>query len=136
MSPVAGRPVLVGVIVVVVLAAIVTGLVILGPPGEERARRIDERRVDELQRIAAAARLFHMRHGRLPPALSSMAAEPGVSLELLDPVTREPYVYRMAGTERYEICAVFDRESSDERPDFWSHGAGEHCFTLGATEVR
>jgi hypothetical protein len=42
----------------------------------------------------------------------------------------------MLGADRYEICAVFDRESSDERPGFWSHGAGEHCFTLGATEIR
>ena len=136
MIAVAGRPLLVAAFVVVVLAAIVAGLVLIGPRGEERARRIDERRVEDLRRITAAARLFHMRHDRLPPALSSMASEPGVSLDLLDPVSGEAYLYRMVGSDRYEICAVFDRESDEARPGFWSHGAGEHCFTLGATETR
>ena len=40
-----------------VIAAIVAGLFVLGSPSEERARRIDDRRVADLKGIMAAKRI-------------------------------------------------------------------------------
>ena len=45
----------------------------LGSPTEERARRVDARRVTDLQAIAAATNLFWTRHARLPETLDDLA---------------------------------------------------------------
>lgn len=137
MTGVASRSVLVGVVVAVVGAAVAAGIVLIGPPGEERARRIDNRRVEDLGRISSFTRLYYMRHQRLPASLAELAAEPGVTPLPDDPVTRVPYDYRVVDAGRFELCAVFDRVSTDGRAgDFWSHGAGRQCFTLEAKESR
>ena len=44
-----GRQLLAGVVSLVVAAAIITGVVILGSPSNERALRLDQRRVSDLE---------------------------------------------------------------------------------------
>ncbi|HIA74480.1 MAG TPA: hypothetical protein EYN99_08630, partial [Gemmatimonadetes bacterium] len=58
-----------GASVTTVIAAVGVGLFILGSPMEERARRVDDRRVADLQGIAAATDLYWTRHSRLPESL-------------------------------------------------------------------
>ena len=46
---------------------------IIGLPSEERTRQIDERRVEDLQRISRAVEVYHTRHQRLPQSLDELS---------------------------------------------------------------
>ena len=131
--------VLFGAAVTTVIKAVVAGLFILGSPTEERARRIDDRRVADLQGIVAATDLYWTRHSRLPASLGDLTAEPGVRVNTGDPASSEIYGYQPLGSAHYEVCASFERESGEtsrypER-NLWAHGSGRQCFQLEAEEI-
>ena len=127
-----GRQMLAGIVSAVVVAAIVTGIVILGSPSEERARRLDQVRVSELEGIKTAVEFYQRANGRLPASLSELSLQPGVRIST-DPTTNEPYPYRTVSADEFELCATFDRASEPQRGsgvNIWQHPAGAHCFTL------
>ena len=134
----AGRHVLVGVTMVVIVAAVVTGIVMIGPPSEERARRLDERRAGELQRIGFAVDAYWTMKGRLPASLEELSKESGaIGVPTSDPVTGAPYGYRVVDDRNYELCVTFERASTARSAgDFWAHGAGLRCFTRRAAPGR
>jgi hypothetical protein len=129
-----GHQVFVVLVVLTVAAAVLGGLLLIGTPGEERARRLDARRVENLQGIAAAVDLYWTRLGRLPDSLATLEAVPGLEFDAADPDTHQAYGYRVLDSGRYELCAQFTQTSADSRPvpqrDFWAHGAGTQCFAL------
>ena len=106
----------------------------LGPPGEERARRLDQRRVRELQMIGLGVDGYWTTKGHLPASMEEVSKESGgVSFSTSDPVTGAPYGYRVVDERNYELCATFDRASSPRpTPNRWTHGAGMRCFTRRA----
>jgi hypothetical protein len=103
--------------VATVITAVVAGLFILGSPTEERARRIDDRRVADLRGIVAATDLYWTRHSRLPASLDVLTAEPGVRISTGDPASLETYGYQPLDSARYEVCASFERESGETSRD-------------------
>jgi len=126
-----GKRALVAVLVVVVTLVVITGIMIIGSPQEARTRRMDSRRVEDLQAISQAVVVYHQRHQSLPATLDELAQEPGLSVIARDPLTDQAYGYRTRDANAYELCATFDRDVSDVRSgDFWSHGMGSQCFTL------
>jgi hypothetical protein len=131
--------VLLGASVATVLAAVVAGLFVLGSPREERARRVDDRRVVDLQGIAAATDLYWTRHSQLPASLDELTAEPGVRISTSDPARSEFYGYKPLDSIHYEVCASFERESEEPSRDparnLWAHGSGPQCFQLEAEEI-
>lgn len=131
--------VLLGASVVAVVTAVVAGLVVLGSPSEERARRVDRRRVADLQAIVAATDLYWTRHARLPGSLDELNAEPGVTISTGDPGGSE-YGYQPLDSIRYEVCARFERETEATSPDpagnLWAHGSGRQCFQLEAEAIE
>lgn len=131
--------VLLGAAAAAVTAAIVAGLFVLGSPMEERARRIDRRRVADLQGIMAATDLFWTRYARLPTSLDDLTAEPGVTINIADPTSFEIYGYQPVDSAHYEVCASFELESGeisrDPERDLWAHGAGRQCFQLEAKDI-
>jgi hypothetical protein len=129
-----GRHILVAVTVVVVVAAVVTGIAMLGPPSDERARRLDQRRVRELQEIKVAVDAYWAAKGRLPSSPEELSGEAAVvSFPRNDPVTAAPYGYRVVDEKNYELCATFDRAAMRRFPgDSWTHDAGKRCFTRRA----
>jgi hypothetical protein len=124
------RRILAGAAVVVVAAAVAAGLYVVGPPAEERARRLDLRRVDDLARIAGWIDTYWTRHASLPASLDLLAS-PSDPVPV-DPVTGRSYEYRVTGEKMYEICATFDRASEPRAArsgvDLWRHGSGRQCF--------
>jgi hypothetical protein len=128
------------VVAVVVTAAIVTGIYELGSPSEERARRLDERRVQDLSGIARAADVYWTRHMRLPASLEALQTETGANITIADPDTGMIYEFRPLEGEKYELCAVFNGESRDSErgvdAGFWSHRDGRQCFQRAAELVR
>ena len=105
------RSIVLGASGATVVAAVALGLVLLGPPAQERERRIDDRRVGDLHGIAAATGLYWTRHGRLPASLDDLAAEPGLRISTRDPTSSEMYGYRALDDGRYEVCATFATDS-------------------------
>lgn len=139
MATPAGRNVVIGLGIAAVISAIVWGLMILGPPGDERARRMDDRRVADLAAIGRRADLYRSRHGKLPVGLDEMERDEGPGVSTGDPVTQQPYEYRVLDSRKLELCAQFQRDSSRGEfgpGDFWYHGAGRRCFVWEVSEVQ
>ena len=133
---ISGKRALAGVLIVVVAAAVTTGIVIIGSPGEERTRRLDTRRVSDLRQISQSVEVYHTRQQRVPASLDELSQEPGLAIGARDPVTGQPYGYRNIDSGSYELCAIFDRETTEVRSDFWSHGSGMQCFTLTMKQTK
>ncbi len=117
--------------------AVVVGLVQLGSPSAERSRRLDEQRVEDLDRLARSVDLHWTRDGSLPASLGvlSDATVPGARLS--DPGTSQAYGYRVLGDSTFELCGRFETEWSEPASDeFWSHPPGRFCFELDVLEVR
>ena len=140
-----GTTVFTGLAIGVVVVAVVGGLVLLGPPSEERTRRLDERRTEDLRGITRAVDLYWTRHGRLPASIKDLSGESGLKVSARDPGTAQTYELRVLDAATYELCASFERTSiepgnsaartPDVSEDFWSHGVGRRCFRLDAQEV-
>jgi len=124
---------------VVVLAVILIALSLLDSPAQERLRRLDERRVDDLRELSYELDFYWTREGILPTSLEDLSSEPGVFVDLLDPETGQPYEYRVLSSNTYELCAVFALDTAVEQrrfyKDVWSHGSDRQCFQLEAQDV-
>ena len=135
----AGRVIGAGV-VVAALAAIAGGLWLVGSPGQARRVRLDERRVADLQSIATNVDVYWSRQGTLPETLAAVSASSAGRPTPVDPVSAQPYEYRVIDTRDYELCATFDVESQPGRfgdsPVFWRHGPGRQCYRLTPKSVR
>ena len=129
---------LVGVLAVVVVAvAVVYGLMRVGPPSVERERRLDERRVEDLRKIADAIDLHWTRRGSLPVALGALSDTVASDASVSDPATGQSYEYRVLTESTFELCASFETDRSRPSLDvFWSHPMGRHCFDLEVREVQ
>ena len=131
--------VLFGASVITVIAAVVVGLSILGSPMEERARRVDNRRVEDLQGIVGATDLYWTRHSRLPVSLDELTSEPGVRIKTTDPANSETYGYQTVDSTHYQLCANFEQvsgeTSSNSERNLWAHSSGPQCFQFEAEEI-
>jgi Domain of unknown function (DUF5671) len=120
-------------------AVVVTGLFLLGAPSAERIRRLDGRRIGDLQRLSRGTEIYWSRHKRLPTSIGELDGEGGLAVGGRDPAG-EPYGYRTTGERSYELCANFTTDSaaagSGTEPGFWSHRAGRQCYQLEAKESR
>jgi hypothetical protein len=123
----------------------VLGLWMSGSPIDARSYAIDQRRAQDLQEIQGGVNDYYSQFGVLPDSLGTLRGpKPGTRLpDLRDPVTDEPYAYRVLDPRRYELCATFERKSRDDeagmRPapgDFWRHPAGRTCYSLVVPEPR
>ncbi len=81
----------------IVLAAVVGGVLLMGSPSEQRQRQLDRRRVDDLQKIAAAIDVYRTRQQRLPASLDDLGQAPGRGPSFRDPATGLAYEYRVRG---------------------------------------
>lgn len=133
MSPLSGRTLLGAFIAVLAVVAIGVALRQVGSPAEARLRRLDERRVSDLDEIAGSLDRFWTASQRLPASLEEAARGGGASVPR-DPETGEPYAYRAVDDRRYEICATFARSSNEvpamHQPPFRAHASGRQCFTI------
>lgn len=120
---------------VVVTATIVVAIVVMGPPSAQRLSRLDERRVTDLGNLTQAIQDYRDAHDRLPADLSTLAAQPGSRLAIVDPGTGQPYGYAALGAREYQLCARFDTDTAATleapvawAPGDWNHGVGTRCF--------
>lgn len=131
------RPVGKSILIVagVAMAATVAAAVwVMGGPNMQRVRRMDERRASDLRDVQSAIEQYHRDNDRLPPDLTTLASQPGVTLPVADPLTQQRYTYEVQAPDRYILCATFVTDTSRDGQHVhglqreWAHGVGHTCF--------
>lgn len=135
-------------VVAAVLAVVIAALVVIGTPAQERKRKADHQRVEDLIALSSAIDLYYREKKVLPEALSRLPTRPDTpELHTTNVATGKPYGYRKLAATGYELCTTFDTESSQDlevvrgaadwdpvnRP-FWRHAAGAKCFQFDARD--
>ena len=112
-------------------AAVAVGLYISGSPAEQRLRRLDEQRIEDLRGLSAAIDEYRVENGVLPETLDDVVRSQRLRGIATDPVTESRYDYEIADNDQYRLCAEFSKPSEEQRDgDFWWHDAGRRCFTI------
>ncbi len=124
---------------VTVVVALVWGAFIIGSPMQERSRKFDERRVEDLKAISSE--VYQIVYGGMPhdagreqikplPELLTYVVEGARNrrLNIDDPVTGEMYLYKVLDDTHFKLCAVFDGPRTYDYDVFWDHPANEHCY--------
>ena len=127
----------------VVAVAVVAGFLALGTPRDERKRRLDEARVEDLMAIRSAVIEHYDQTGSLPRSLDVLPRRGPKPVGLVDPESGEPYEYKVDDDSTFFLCATFDYASEENTPgrptfDPWVHGEGYDCylFRLGRVTRR
>lgn len=119
---------------VVVLASLVAAVAAIGTPGEQRLRRMDERRERDLAGLRSAVETHYRLEGRLPASLAEVSSgRDWERLSLADPQTGAAYGYRVVDARRFELCARFARASRPAHAHDVGHPAGRHCLRHAVT---
>ncbi|HAT03446.1 MAG TPA: hypothetical protein DCS29_01555 [Candidatus Magasanikbacteria bacterium] len=134
--------ILAGVVSAIVLGSIIAGFFIIGTPTDQRARRFDDERVQDLQMIQSEIVNYWVQKRELPVQLSELNNSITGFIAPLDPKTNEQYEYLIANELSFELCVVFERVNKDITPaglyfgspydsynQNWSHDAGRVCFS-------
>lgn len=130
-------------IITIVVAAVVAGFFIVGSPKEERLRRFDDRRVNDLQFLQSEIINYWVNKADLPENLAALNdATRGITVPK-DPETSANYGYQAGGLESFTLCADFARPSLGQLEigapkaypasgyyweGNWEHAAGSVCF--------
>lgn len=116
---------------VAVIAAVVAGLFLAGSPADERLRRLDEIRVNDLRNLNAAID-SHMRRNNFMPRDLASVVDGRQLMELpVDPESGAQYEFTQIDSGSYQLCANFSAPYSGEAElSFWAHPAGRSCFTF------
>ena len=124
-------------VTVVVIASLAGAVYVLESPTTQRQRRLDERRLQDLENISESIQSYAKKHDALPQnmaVLEEAATAAGTRQIPTDPVTQEPYEYKVLDAQSYQLCAVFllpSRDKNNRSYPRWSrvHAAGKQCFT-------
>lgn len=132
---------------ILILGCVIAGFFIVGSPAKQRAVRMDDQRVVDLQSIQSQVLSFWIQKETLPSSLDELQDPFSGYQAPQDPLTDENYSYTVKGELEFELCANFETEMSpqmmgknvypqpmnlgyqDSSFDTWSHGMGMTCFT-------
>lgn len=133
------------VVVVVVILAIGFGFYVAGSPQNQRTVRFDERRTQDLSSLQNQVVNYWQKKNELPKTLDQMANDIlGITIPR-DPKTGAPYEYKVVGSLKFELCAMFETSSLDQNIfgpkavparypypgneiQTWQHKAERTCF--------
>lgn len=134
-------------VILLVALAVVGGFFIVGSPQEERLRRFDQRRVNDLQVIQSQIINYWTKKSQLPENLVALTDDISGFVTPIDPETGEEYLYEIKDTNNltFSLCANFARPSFGSLNDpylrekypvsfnviyeqNWQHDAGLVCF--------
>jgi len=126
----------------VVLAAVVIGLAVVGGPDTGRRDRRDAARLDALRQIAGAL-ACHAASGSEPAAPITLAEVSPACLDsttarrLLDPQTGNPYRIDYPAPDRARVCADFEATMSEARIAGWPpFDASTGCVSINTGRDR
>jgi hypothetical protein len=127
----------------IVLIAAVGGIFAAGTPAEERLRKFDVRRAEDIRSIRDEVMTQTMGYGwRNPNATLSIKQPLPASLDQVvsralqarprieDPQTKARYEYQVVEEGVFRVCATFEKDRDEPGDVAWNHPAGRHCFTF------
>ena len=120
---------------VAVLITVAIGFWLVGTPSMQRDRKLDERRISDLQMLESYVTSFWQNNKQLPKLLSDLKFD---NLPK-DPQTGIQYDYIVTGDLSYQLCADFkliSQVTNDKipqvypsfYPENWDHKSGRVCF--------
>jgi hypothetical protein len=124
--------------VLAVMLVILLGFHFLGSPASQRLIQSDMRTLQALSQLATQIQIkAHDSNNEIPANLNSFPES-----VRQDPITRKLFLYTPKSKTTYDLCATFLAKSPDapspsasqSNEDRWSHPAGDHCFSLDATQ--
>lgn len=140
--------------IIFVLAAVITGFIVVGSPAKQRALRFDQQRTNDLSTIQWYIINNWQNKGKLPATLTELNDPLSGTTVPKDPETEAPYEYIQKGSNTFELCATFGQSSQDLKgrgesgygrdigltypsPSYypgiegeqWNHESGRTCFS-------
>jgi hypothetical protein len=130
--------------IIFVVAAIITGIFLVGSPTHQRLVRFDDRRLSDLQDIQYQVSSYFSSKDRLPASLDEMKGFDGF-IAPMDPESGKSYEYTVSGEMQFKLCADFSLSSEEQdkntSPRYaspygkssssnWDYSAGRDCFDL------
>ena len=124
----------------IVMAATIGGFFIVGSPFQERMRRFDQRRTEDLQSMQWQIVSYWQRKEKLPENLNQLRDDISGFLPPSDPETSIPYEYLVLRPLKFELCATFKTINNigpamglkpiglGMEAQNWKHGAERTCF--------
>lgn len=135
---------LAGVIVAIVIASVVIGILLIGTPVDQRNRRFDETRIQNLQNLQSQIVNYWIQKKVLPEKLNQLEDSISGFIAPTDPESKQAYDYKIANQLSFELCATFKTNNQDFLPtdkgvkmtspydsfqQNWNHQAEKTCFT-------
>jgi hypothetical protein len=132
------------IVSIVVLGSIVWGFFLIGTPTDQRNRRFDDTRVQNLQELQGQIINYWQQKEALPKELSVLQDSISGFVVPLDPMDKSFYEYKVIDKLSFELCAVFQTSSKnlssvvqETKPMYygaslqqnWDHEIGRTCFT-------
>ncbi len=130
--------------IVLVLAAIVTGFLVMGSPMKQRMVRFDNQKVNDMQNIQWRIIDTWRTEQGLPENIAALNDSLSGYVLPKDPQTGLDYEYTKTASTTFNICANFNLPSPtapspttgetsriypyDSSMENWKHGAGRTCF--------
>jgi len=120
-----------------VLGSVIAGFFIIGLPSEQRARRFDERRVNDLQMLQSQIVNYWAQKETLPENLNTLEDSISGFVAPKDPQLELPYEYNIIDSLSFELCAFFKTSTKDFESSYkglfsfqqnWDHEAERTCF--------
>ncbi|MBI4158339.1 MAG: hypothetical protein HY505_01845 [Candidatus Yanofskybacteria bacterium] len=134
------------IIVAVVVLTILWGFAVIGSPFKQRAKRFDERRVNDLSMIQSQIVNYWQRKESLPKELKDLEDSISGFFVPRDPQTGTNYEYVVDGSKevKFKLCAMFNNSNlgqvedavktmpvlprGEYYSDSWQHDSGRQCF--------
>ena len=124
----------------VILAGIIYGIALIGSPTEQRAKTLDQQRINDLTSIQSQIVYSQWQNkGDIPTNLSELNDPISGYTLPVDPETKQNYEYTKISKNSFELCATFKTVSETNditRPasypyinENWQHEIGRTCFT-------
>lgn len=122
---------------VLIIAALISAFVFVESPAETRKIKYDAKIIENFNQIDSGINEYYRLNKKLPDNLDILLKETTFLREenLLDPVSKKKFDYKVADEKTYELCATFMIASKDyeNRVDYyldkrWGHNAGYQCL--------
>lgn len=104
------------IIISIVAISIIAGFFILGTPQEERSRRFDVQRINDLQAIQYQVVNYWQTKEKLPEKLTDLEDPISGFRSPVDPQTSQNYIYEIKNKLSFSLCANFSQAQTIEQP--------------------
>ncbi len=124
----------------IVAVGVIAGFAVAGSPSAQRVNKFDQQRVQDLNMIQGQIINYWQSKQKLPESVDVLRNDITGFVAPTDPQTHTSYEYRTTSALSFELCAVFQAATSDDRSQpqqpmyyngiesTWPHGAGRTCF--------